>query len=513
MRRCDAVVIGAGVNGLAAAILLARAGWDVAVLERAGAPGGAVRTEEVTLPGFRHDLYAANLNLFLGSRFFAEVGDDLRARGFDVVVSPRPFGSVFPDGRFVGVSTGPEATRGALAAVSRADARAWEELAERFAAVAPHLFPVLGRPMPSVAAARAVWGGMRALGRGWPFELVRLALQSSRSFVEEHFESREARALCASWGMHLDFPPDVPGGALFCFLESFASAAGGMALGRQGARTLVDSMTDLLRSAGGELVTDAEVERIVVEDGRASGVAVRGGGRWEARRAVVANLVPSVLARLVPGLAAAARRYRHGPGTMMIHLALDELPPWRAGEHVRGWSYVHVGPYLDDMARAYQEARAGRPPVRPTLVVGQPTAVDPSRAPEGKHVLWIQVRVLPPGWDDGKEAYADHVLALLDDYAPGVRDLVLARHVLSPADLERANPNLVGGDQLGGSHHPDQNFFLRPVPGWSRYRTPVAGLYLCGAATWPGAGVGAGSGYLLARQLLQKPRSRLGLLR
>jgi phytoene dehydrogenase-like protein len=201
----------------------------------------------------------------------------------------------------------------------------------------------------------------------------------------------------------------------------------------------------------------------------------------------------------------------------MIHLALSELPAWRAGEEARAYSYVHVGPYLDDMSLAYARAVAGLLPERPTLVVGQPTAVDPSRAPVGKHVLWIQVRMVPgrirgdaadeiltQDWDEAKELYADRVLGQLEEYAPGLRGSVLGRHVQSPADLEKANPNLVGGDQLGGSMHPAQNFFLRPFAGWSRYRTPIDRLYVCGAGTWPGAGVGAGSGYLLGKLLTRQ---------
>ncbi len=148
------------------------------------------------------------------------------------------------------------------------------------------------------------------------------------------------------------------------------------------------------------------------------------------------------------------------------------------------------------------------------LVVGQPTAIDPSRAPAGKHVLWVQVRVLPAeirgdaagkiaarAWDEAKDAYAERVLDLIEAHAPGLRARVLARAVFSPLDLERENPNLIGGDSLSGSHHLDQNFFLRPVPGWSRYATPIRNLYLCGASTWPGGGTGAGSGFLLAKAL------------
>jgi phytoene dehydrogenase-like protein len=498
----DAIVVGAGVNGLGCATLLARAGWRVTVLERADEPGGAIRTAEVTLPGFRHDLYATNLNLFAGSPLFAELRDELVGQGLELVAAGRPFGSVFPRGRFVGVATDPDETAASLAAVSERDAERWRELAARFARIAPHLFPLLAQPMPSLAAARTLWRGRRALGATWPYELARLLGQSTREFAEEHFETAEVRALVAAWGMHLDFPPDVPGGALFAFLESFASAANGMALGKGGARVLVDALVGVLRSRGGELRCAAEVEQVVVERGRATGVELAGGERLVARRAVIANVTPTVLAGLLADPPGDAVRYRYGPGTCMVHLALDGPVPWSAPA-AAGSAYVHVAPSLDEMALAYQQAAAGLLPERPTLVVGQPTAVDRSRAPAGKHVLWIQVRVVPGAldWAREREAFADRVLDQLEEYAPGLRRLVLARHVISPADLERANPNLVGGDQLAGSHHAFQNFFLRPLPGWTRYRTPVERLYLCGAATWPGAGVGGGSGYLLAKRL------------
>jgi len=511
----DAVVVGAGHNGLVAAILLAKAGWSVTVLERSDEPGGAIRTAEVTLPGFKHDLYAANLNLFMGSAFFREHGDEVLACGFEPVVAQRPFGSVFPGGRFLGVSTDSAETVASIRDLSAADAEAWHELAAWFAGHAPALFPLLGTAMPSLAAGRALLSGMRKHGRRWPLELSRLATQSSRELVEEHFESRELQALVAVWGMHLDFPPDLPGGALFALLETFAGAANGMVLGRGGARSLVDALVAMLERNGGTVVCNSEVERIDVTGGRATAAVTADGARYQAAKALIANLTPRALfGPLVPldllsvDFRRAVRGYRHAPATMMVHLALDELPRWVAGDHVRGWSYVHIGPFLDDMSLAYQQAVAGELPERPTLVVGQPSAVDSSRAPEGKAVLWVQVRVVPRAipWAEASESYADRVVALLDEYAPGLGDRILGRHVISPLDIERANPSLVGGDQLGGSMHPAQNFFLRPFAGWSRYATPIDGLYLCGAATWPGAGVGAGSGYLLGKELTRRRR-------
>ena len=529
----DAVVIGAGHNGLAAAIGLARAGWDVVVCERNERPGGAVRTEEVTLPGYRHDLFAANLNLFMGSPFFGEVGDDLTRHGFDVAVADRAFGSVFPGsendgGRFIGVSQDEEETRGYLAACDPRDAEAWSGLARRFEAMAPHLLPLLGVPLPSVAALRVLARGTRAHGRTWVPDLVRLLAQSPRELFEEHFATREAQALCAAWGMHLDFPPSMSGGALFPFLESMASAANGMALGRGGADTLVDAMVGLLGELGGEVRCGVPVERVMVDTGRALGVELADGSRVRARRAVIATTTPRTLAEgLVPAIQLPddyRRRleaFRYGPGTLMVHLALSDLPDWQASSRAREYSYVHIGPYMEDMDLAYVRAVGGLLPERPTLVVGQPTAVDPSRAPDGGHVLWVQVRAVPSAirgdaagkidarrWDDAKEPYADRVLDLIEEHAPGTRAKVRGRAVLSPDDLEAANPNLVGGDSLAGSHHLMQHFFLRPASGWSRYTTPIDRLYLCGAGTWPGAGLGAGSGQLLARLLTRRAGSR-----
>lgn len=518
----DAVVIGAGHNGLATAIILADAGWKVLVLERNPVAGGAVQTAEVTLPGFRHDLFATNLNLFAGSPFFAEYGEKLIEHGLEFVPSSKPFSSVFPGGKFLGVSTDLDATVKRVEDFSDRDAESWKELNSWFEASAPHMFPLLGLPLPSFAAVRQLLRGARHMGRTWPMRLVRLVLQSTREFVEEHFESREVQALSAVWGMHLDYPPDVSGGALFPFIETFADGANGMVLGKGGASVIIDAQIALLESLGGEIRFSSPVKSVVIKHKKAVGVVLADGQTIGASRAVVANLTPKVLfGGMVPDDAVPEKfsnqvaAYKHAPGTMMIHLAMDDLPPWITGE-ARDYAYVHIGPYMEDMSLAYQQAIAGLLPRQPTLVVGQPTSVDPSRAPEGKHVLWVQVRMVPGtingdadgeiqsrDWNEAKEAYADRVMAIIESYAPGTADQVLGRHVLSPVDLERANPNLIGGDSLGGSHHLMQHFFMRPFPGWTRYKTPIKRLFMVGAATWPGAGVGAGSGYLLGKKLVK----------
>jgi phytoene dehydrogenase-like protein len=263
---------------------------------------------------------------------------------------------------------------------------------------------------------------------------------------------------------------------------------------------MIDALVGVYRESGGELRCSARVSHILTAGGAATGVVVD-GKRVDARRAVIGNLGPQVLFDLLGRKL--GRQFRYGPGTLMIHLALADLPDWR-NPRARHFAYIHIAPTLEGMSLAYEQAMHGRLPDEPTLVVAQPTVVDASRAPQGKHILSIQVRVVPSGadWDAIKETYADKLIALLERYAPRLAERVLGRLVLSPRDLERANPNLIGGDNLGGSHQLTQQFFLRPFFGWWHYRTPVKNLYMCGAATWPGAGVGAASGYLLGKQLL-----------
>ena len=445
-----------------------------------------MRTAEATLPGFHHDLYATNLNAFLASSLMRHFGADLKRHGLAFVTAATAFCSVFPDDDLVGVTTSPEETLAGLRRLCTRDSESWRSLMTRFARIGPPLFETLRHPMPS-----------RHL-LGVPPDGMRLALQSSRSFVRSHFEHPKIQALWAVWGMHLDFAPDVRGGALYPFLQCMQIQSTGLSFGKGGAATLIAALTGLFAEAGGELRLSSPVSEIVIER-RAAVAAVSAGARFDARSAVIANVTPAVLFRLTKQTLS-SRPYRYGPGTMMIHLALSDLPDWRA-RPARDYAYVHITPSLAAMSAAYDDALRGVAPREPVLIVAQPTVVDPTRAPAGRHILSIQVRPLPAVVE--KERYADHVIDIVERYAPGLRRKILGRHVIAPVDLEHANPNLVGGDSLGGSHHLGQQFIFRPFLGWSRYRTPINGLFVCGASTWPGAGVGAGSGWLLGQMLAQ----------
>ena len=299
-----------------------------------------------------------------------------------------------------------------------------------------------------------------------------------------------------------------------------AGQAFGMVLGKGGSDTIIRALCAAITARGGRIETGQTVNRIVHSDGKASGIVLADGREISARRAVIANVAPRALPRLTGTTSdfdAKLTGFAHAPGTMMIHLALSDLPDWKAANELKSFAYVHIAPNLDQMARTYQQAQAGLLPDEPILVVGQPTTVDPSRAPAGQHTLWLQIRMAPgvikgdskgeihaQNWTEAAEPFAARALDILERYAPGTRAKILGQRIVPPTALEADNPNLVGGDQICGSHHLAQNFLFRPVRGHADGTTAIQNLHLTGAAVWPGAGLGAGSGYLLAQKLTGK---------
>ena len=458
-----------------------------------------------------------NLSLFAGSAFHKLHGAELAAQGLAFVPVDRPFASSFPDGSWAGVSTVGTETRESIAALSAQDAESWDRLVAGFGAEAPHLFGLLGSPMRISALAYFMFKTLRARGLSGTLDMGHFLLSSPRAWLEDQFTHPHVRALLGAWGMHLDFAPDIAGGALFPYLEGMAGQAFGMALGKGGADTVTRALVAAIRARAGTVQTGTPVTRILHAGDRATGIELADGRVIHADRAVIAGVAPRALPRLTggttPAFDTAMDRFAHAPGTLMIHLALDALPPWRADPLGR-FAYVHIAPSLDQMARTYQQAKAGLLPDEPILVVGQPTVFDPSRAPEGRHTLWVQVRMAPGtilgdaagsiaarDWAQAADPFADRALAILDSHAPGLHRHILARRVVTPDQLELDNPNLIGGDQVCGSHHLAQNFLFRPARGHADGSTPIRNLHLTGAAVWPGAGTGAGAGFLLARRL------------
>ena len=513
----DAVLIGAGVNTLAAALHLAARGKRVAVFEQAAVPGGAVKSGAYTLPGFRNDWGAMNLSLFAGSGFFKEHGTELTKHGAAFVPTTRPFASSFPDGTWCGVSTDLEGTVARIAALSPKDAETWRTLAAAFPSEAPHLFGLLNSPMQFRALAYFMFKTLRAKGLAGTLDMGQFLLTSPRKWLTETFSSPQVQAMLGAWGLHLDFAPDIAGGALFPYLEGMAGQAFSMVIGQGGADTIITAMTSALKARGQVVETGTKVARILTEHGKATGIELA-DGRVIPAKTVIAGVAPSALPRLTgsltPAFNAKMTTFDHAPGTMMIHLAMDALPDWKASPELKSFAYVHLAPSLDQMARTYAQAKAGLLPDEPIVVVGQPTVVDPSRAPPGKHVLWLQVRMAPGtingdakgeitgrDWPSASGPFAARALDILEAHAPGTKAKILGQRIVTPLELEADNPNLIGGDQVCGSHHLSQNFLFRPARGHADGSTPIPNLHLTGASVWPGAGTGAGAGYLLARKL------------
>ena len=320
---------------------------------------GAKRTQELTLPGFQHDIGAMDLGLFAGSPFWQEHREALEAKGVSFVAADHSAGSVFPDGRFLGVTTDPEENKRAITGFSKADAEAWETWLSDFDACAPHLFALLGSRAVPASATALRFGEDQDVPDAVAPVLRGILADSLRANLTARFESPELQAMIAAWGLHPDTAPDIAGGCTYPFIETNIDARQGIAIATGGSGTVMMALVALIEEAGGEVRCDTTVDRIIIEDNRAVGVELASGEAHYASRAVLASVTPQALLNLTGNhLPAAetqrAQTWRHGPGTMMIHLALSDLPDWQA-EGARKSFYVHIGPSLDDLARAYQE--------------------------------------------------------------------------------------------------------------------------------------------------------------
>jgi phytoene dehydrogenase-like protein len=524
----DAVIIGSGINSLVCAALLTRAGWSVCVLERERRLGGCIFTsDELTLPGFTHEVLAAWHPLFTGSPAYRELAGELERRGVRYLNTELPTATAFPDGSAALMWTSPEAQASELDRHGERDGEAWSTMVERFMARAAVNFGMLNTELWSPAGARLALSALRSFGARGLSEYVADMFVSCRDWSAATFRSEQARGLLAPWVLHAGLGPDQSGSGFMARLVACALAIGGMPVPEGGGARLVDALVGIIRGGGGEVRTEAAAERIVVSADRASGVRLAGGETLGASRAVVAGVTPRALygALLASDAVPAAHReralgFRRGRAAMQIHLALEEPPRWRGErpEELARTAIVHVTPGLDGVSRAVNEAERGLLPAVPTIVCGQPCVLDPSRAPAGKAIIWIQLQELPPGavkgdaadeidvgdgsWSvDLREAYADRVVSLLAGAIENLDGAILKRIALSPVDIAALNVNLTNGDIYGGACTIDQNLVWRPFARAAGHRTPVAGLWHIGASTHPGPGLAAGSGYLVAGAL------------
>jgi phytoene dehydrogenase-like protein len=482
-----AVVIGSGPNGLAAAIAVARAGRAVTVLEAADQPGGAVRTEELTLPGFLHDTFSSVYPASAASPVFS--GMPLDRFGLEWVHPEACSAQPLPDGRALALYRDLDRTAEGLNAAEPQDGDAWrafvQPLLDSFDAVRATMlsgFPPLTGPVKLLQSA-----GPAGLAK-----FAALLPSSAQRLGRRLFENADARAWLYGAAGHGDVPPTGPGSAIAVTYLNLLGHAVGWPSPRGGAKALTDALAGYLAELGGVLRTGALVTGVEAANDRVTGVRLAGGEQLAADT-VIADVMPHALLRLAgEHLGGLYRRllgrYAYGPATVKVDWALDGPIPWLA-EAVRGAGTVHVGGSEDELIATLAAAERSLPE-RPFLLLGQQTVADPSRAPEGRHTAWAYTHGPRDGvdWAVELDRHVARMEAHVELYAPGFRDRILARHVLGPAGLQERNPNLVGGDVGGGTYRLDQVIF-RPVPSLSPYRTPLRGLYLGSSATFPGGAV------------------------
>ena len=526
----DAIIIGAGHNGLVAAAYLARAGLRVLGLERRDVVGGACVTEELW-PGYKVST-AAYLCGLLQPRIIHDL--DLARFGYEILPKDPAFFSPLPDGRGFFMWQDDQRTANEIAKFSPRDAQRYPEYEEFLIRLAEFVEPWLLRTPPSVPA--RTWNDLWQMGRlayqamRLPPRVltraIRILTQSARDFLDAWFESPELKASLATDGViGAQGGPSTPGTAYVLFHHCMGQAAGKRGLWgfvRGGMGAVTQALVAVARRHGAEIRTGCEVAQILVRDGRACGAVLATGDELRGE-VVVSNLDPkrTFLSLIPPQLLDAEflreiHAIKMDGVAMKINLALDGLPDFGGAPGIipgpQHRATIHIGPSMDYIDDAWDDARRGKPSEKPFLEVTLPTVYDPSLAPEGKSIMSIFVQYTPytlseGSWDALKDDYARRVIDTLAEYAPNIMNLIVHTHVLSPLDLERVF-GLTGGDIFHGQMTLDRLFFMRPIPGWARYRAPIAGLYLCGSGTHPGGGIMGAPGYNAAREILKDVRRR-----
>lgn len=514
----DAVIVGAGPNGLVAANYLADAGWSVVVLEAGGEPGGAVRTGELTIPGFRHDLFSAFYPLAKASPAIRNL--QLEEYGLRWRHPPLVLAHPLHDGRCASVSLNIDTTAATLDAFSAGDGDAWRRMMEGWDRVSEPLVSALMSPFPPVHQA----GRLAArLGPAGMLRLARHALLPVRRMTEELFHGEGAGLLLGGSALHTDLSPEAGGSGFYGWLLACLGQDIGFPVPEGGAGSLTAALVNRLRAKGGEVVCRSRVDKVVIRGGRAVAVQVRGGGTVDAGRAVLAAVNAEMLfldlvgeAHLPPGVLNDLRRFQWDTSTVKVDWALRRAVPWSSPEAADAGT-VHVADDFNNFTEFTAHLAMGLLPARPFLLFGQQSRADPSRSPTGTETAWAYTHVprrllgdgageidIDGGTDESQwlPRFVDRIEQRIEALAPGFRDAILGRHCFSPSNMESENLNLNLGAINGGTSQLHQQLVFRPVPGGGRPETPVAGLYLASSSAHPGGGVHGAAGANAARAAL-----------
>ena len=522
----DAIIIGGGHNGLVTAAYLARAGKKVLVLERRHVLGGAAVTEEI-FPGFKFSVCSYVVSL-LRPEIIRDL--DLPRHGLEILPLDGTF-TPMPSGDYLWRVNDHGKTRREIARHSRLDAEAYEEFGKAMLEMCKFVKPILSmtppnptKLSPSMLKKLAFLGkrfqGLSAEDR---YRQVQLMTMSAVDFLDQWFETDVLKATMSASGIIGTFLGVRSPGTAYVLLHHYmgeidgAFRSWGFSRGGTGAISL--SIAEAAKEAGAEIRTQAGIGRILVKDGRAVGVALENGDEIFAD--VVSSSVDPRLTfqrmiepeHLPPDFLEEVRRYKFRGSSGKVNLALDALPDFKClpgpGAHLRG--AISISPSVEYMERAYDDAKYGNYSRRPYIDIVLPSLTDPSVAPPGKHVMSCFVQYAPyklaeGNWDEKREAFGDNVINTVAEHAPNLKNIIIGRQVLTPLDMER-DFGLSEGNIFQGELSLEQLFFLRPVPGWAQYRTPIKNLYMCGSATHPGGGIMGAPGRLAALEILKDWRA------
>jgi len=515
VERADAIVIGAGHNGLVAANLLADAGWSVEVLEATPHPGGAVRSGYVTAPGYLSDLFSSFYPLGYASPVMR--GLELGDHGLSWTNAPDVLTHLLPDGRAATVNRDVETTMASMEQFAPGDGERWLHAYDDWRNVSQQMLAVLFTPFPPVRSGLEL---ARQLKVGGALRLARRLVLSVRQLGAELFEGEGAQLALAGCALHTDLSPEDAGGGVYGWLLAMLGQEYGWPVPVGGAQQITSALVARLESRGGRITYDTPVTRILVARGKAMGVRTADGRNWRARRAVLADVpAPALYLDMVGSRWLPSRFqedlefFRWDGATVKVDWAVNGKIPWK-NPAAAGSGTVHLGADLNGLTRYAAHLAVDEMPPDPFLLLGQMTTADPSHSPEGTESVWAYTH-LPHRKKWAAEDIAAHVErmeAVLEAQAPGFGRLVVGRNVFSPADLEREDPSLVGGALGGGTAAAFQQLFLRPIPGLGRPDTPVDRLFLASASAHPGGGVHGAPGANAARAALARDRALTGRL-